>query len=287
MTRVITSKQITLPIPPGPYLKVWVSARYRIADEVIGSVSWTKLKGAIGLLSVWQGPVWQAVSESAKRAYRASGLRVISGELIANATEQFDVNVSLQRPNLVVVIAQWRSPTIPYFFFQLFGNLPLGGQYAGRNFIRLDGKANTTIAQHISRSAAIALREAEGERRVSELSPRRQEIARASRKERGRRKARDVLAPTRISRTGRRISPRRVRRELRRGGLGEEAARQLEAESRGLQQQVGQLQALIQMLLVGRGVTTAQPFRFQVVGGATPPPVGGRSLPSRFFTVNA
>lgn len=54
-------------------------------------------------------------------AYRASGLRVISGTLLREATTRFTARIFLRGRNLVVEF-EW-NPTIRYFFIHLFGGV--------------------------------------------------------------------------------------------------------------------------------------------------------------------
>ena len=54
-------------------------------------------------------------------AYRQSGLRVISGTLLRQATNNFTTRLFL-RGNLIIVEFEW-NPTIRYFFIHLFGGV--------------------------------------------------------------------------------------------------------------------------------------------------------------------
>lgn len=288
MAKAVTSRQITQPTPAGGP-RIFVSARYNISPDVVEAVGAANIRTEISTLDFRFGPVWRAISQSADRAYSASGLRKITRQLWRNATENFDVNVDFQAGNVVVVLAQWRDPTIPYFFIHLFGgeagredsrvNIPR------RNFIRYDGLASLQIKGLIDEALARQVEFARGRERARELGGRREQVAVESERELNRRLRESVSAARqapRISAAGRRISPRTVRSGLRRSGIGASAARQLARENRALREQVSSLEEMLKQILEGQMTTVAQPFRFQVVGPQTPT-IGGRSQPARFF----
>lgn len=161
---------------PTPGGIVSIEAQWFLdTDRLIGVLSRAEI---IGVLRATASKVKLAISRSVERAYRASGLRRVSGKLIADALRNFEVRIDLVgTPAFAVEVrAIWRAPNIAYFFAQLFGrpeiNLP------AHDFIVFDRTAGREIQTIFNEVLTVRFQAAKD--RIRRSKPKRASPARPS-----------------------------------------------------------------------------------------------------------
>jgi len=229
--RPIKSARIDHPRPSKGEVPPTVTAEYIVAftiAEMIGTAN------VIRALRPKAREIKKIISRSVARAYKASGLGIISGDLHANATQNFNVTIRLRGERGIRIEAVWNDPDIDYFFIHLYGSRD--GNYAGRPFIKFDEKAGQSILKIIINAIKdLAAGKKPIERRAREeeitVEARLQNVERARvrpMRDKGRIPAKGLVPP------GKRPTPYRIRKSLRDAGVEARKAREMQRRLAGI-----------------------------------------------------
>ena len=213
MAGEIKSRKITAP-EAVRFQDTVLAAEYLVDDKVIAILGIGGVQSAIrNALEPIRKEISRSVVRKFKQAFASAPNKgIISGDLLANATQNFNVFL-LMRGRRIIVRAIWRAPTIPYFFAHLHGSKV----NSARKFIRLDGIASKAIENLLESEIRIEVGQVvvKGRRprkRKKGASVLRAEFGRAERRERR------LVKPT----------GRQVRKRLREAGLSATEARRVQ-----------------------------------------------------------
>ena len=172
------------------------------------------------------------ISRAVVREYKRSGLGIISGDLLANATQNFQVTIALTAKSAIRINAKWNKPDIDYFFYHLFGfkgTRSNGAKvnYRGRPFIALDKKAVEALSKLVTKALVAQAKKPKPPARKIEKPPEQTITVGARLQNIEQVEIRPAVGPPRRMPTQRgRVTPFRLRKQLRQQGLTAAAARQ-------------------------------------------------------------